>query len=728
MQGQPKNAAFLLFVLLLAALAFGACGERRAAVAPSASRAAHAGGTVRVDMAHAAGSFSPLHALGAGIDRMPREAVDKLYAPESLKQILSAGWGAASYRLNTELHIEAWHWNPKGTFSEPGGKGYFTGSASPTEMIRHSFGYTLSRRGFTRNEGTEAHGFSRLTDGDAGSLWKSNPYLERAFTGEDDSQHPQWVVIDFEKVQSIDALKIAWGAPFARTYQVQYWTGEDAMKKPTRGEWRDFAGGMIQKSPGGTATHKLGPAPVETRFIRLSLLESSETCAPKDAADRRNCVGYAIHEIYAGTLDARGDFHDLTRHSADQSQTATFCSSVDPWHEPANLAEHGDQSGLDLFYTSGVTRGLPAMIPVAVLYGTPEDAAAEIAYVEKRGYPISYVELGEEPDGQYMTPEHYGALYLQWATAIHRVDPKLKLGGPVFTGVNEDIKVWADARGGTSWLGRFIQYLKTHGRLSDLAFMSFEHYPYEPCAYDWNALYDEPKLIGHILQAWRDDGLPPSVPMLVTEVNIAWRANQPFVDTFGALWLADYVGAFFTAGGSGSFYFHYMPLPISRDCDGTAGGFTMFTADGDYGIKQPTSQYFASRLLTEEWAQPGEAANRLFPAASDLKDDKGRVVVTAYALARPDGQWSVLLVNKDAENGHSVDIVFQDGDGKRPRSFSPGVAMATFGAEQFTWHANGDDGHASPDGPIAISHPAGGAGARFTLPRASISVLRGTLQ
>ena len=72
------------------------------------------------------------------------------------------------------------------------------------------------------------------------------------------------------------------------------------------------------------------------------------------------------------------------------------------------------------------------MMPVAMLYDTPDNAAAEIAYLEKRHYPISYVEMGEEADGQDMLPEDYAALYLQWATAIHRVDPKLKLGGPSF--------------------------------------------------------------------------------------------------------------------------------------------------------------------------------------------------------------------------------------------------------------------------------------------------------
>jgi len=117
------------------------------------------------------------------------------------------------------------------------------------------------------------------------------------------------------------------------------------------------------------------------------------------------------------------------------------------------------------------------MIPISLLYGTPDGAAAQMEYLKKRGYPISYVGMGEEPDGQDMLPEDYAELYLQFATAMHKVDPNLKLGGPVFEGVNEDIKVWPDAQGRTSWFGRFLDYLKARNRISDLAFMSFEHCP-----------------------------------------------------------------------------------------------------------------------------------------------------------------------------------------------------------------------------------------------------------
>jgi len=182
-------------------------------------------------------------------------------------------------------------------------------------------------------------------------------------------------------------------------------------------------------------------------------------------------VGYSIRELYLGTSTEDDAFHDILRHTPDQEQTTTYCSSVDPWHQPSDLGSTKQaQVGFDLFFTSGVTRGLPAMVPIAMLYDTPENAAAEIAYLKKRGYPISYVEMGEEADGQFMLPEDYAALYLQWATALHRVDSALKLGGPSFQGVNKDIEVWPDANGKVSWTARFVDYLKQHGRMNDLAF------------------------------------------------------------------------------------------------------------------------------------------------------------------------------------------------------------------------------------------------------------------
>ena len=138
-----------------------------------ALRSLAAAQTIEIDTTRVSNHFVPKETLGAGVDRIPVEAIDKDLLPLTLERTLASGWQPVSYRQNTELAVEAWHWNPQGAWSDPAGKGYFTGSATPGEPIQYSYGYLLPRRGFTRNEGTENAGFSRLTDGDLNTVAES---------------------------------------------------------------------------------------------------------------------------------------------------------------------------------------------------------------------------------------------------------------------------------------------------------------------------------------------------------------------------------------------------------------------------------------------------------------------------------------------------------------------------------------------------------------------------
>src|ERR1700738_794272 len=285
--------------------------------------------TVRVDATpeHAVNSFRPTEAWGAGVDRIPRALTDKVFTEPMIKQILGAGWQTVTYRQNTELFVEAWHWNPQGTWSESGEKGYFVGNAAPTEFIRHSYGYPLAHQGFTHPDG---HGYSRLTDGDGDTYWKSNPYLTKQYTGEDDTLPPHWVVLDMGTLQDISAIRIDWAEPFARKYLVQYWTGLDPIREATKGTWVTFPGGVVTKGDGGKATLQLSTAPLPVQFVRIWMTESSNTCDTHGSADRRNCLGYGIRELYLGTTTPDGAFHDVIRHAAERAQTNTAVSSVDP--------------------------------------------------------------------------------------------------------------------------------------------------------------------------------------------------------------------------------------------------------------------------------------------------------------------------------------------------------------------------------------------------------------
>jgi hypothetical protein len=683
--------------------------------------------TIRVDTTPGrALQFDPDQALGSSMDILPANLVDTVYSEPILKESLSAGWGPISYRQNTELTIAAWHWNQNGTWSDAAHQsGYFKGSAEPQEFLRHSFGYSLPHRGNTQSDASQGK-YSRLTDGDPATYWKSNPYLTKKFTGEDDAHNPQWMVIDFGTSQDIDAIRIAWANPFAREYAVQYWAGEDAFEKPTAGVWTLFPGGEVRDGKGGTAALKLWETPVKARFLRIWMTESSNTCDTHGGDDPRNCAGYAVNEVYAGNYAAGGEFIDLITHAPGQNQTATTVSSTDPWHTATDIESSRDQTGFDLFFTSGITNKLPAMIPVSLIYATPEDAAGELAYIEKRGYPVSYVEMGEEPDGKKTSPEDYGALYLQWATALHRVDPKLKLGGPIFEGVNEDIKIWPDARGRTSWMGRFIDYLKERGRLQDLAFVSFEHYPFPPCDINWTDLYREAELVKHIMQAWREDGVPENVPLMITESNILWALTEPMVENFAALWLADNAGAFLANGGAAFYHSPIQPEPLRSGCHGF-GTYGNFVANEKLEIRQHTSQYFASQMINLEWVKHGAGMHQLFPTEVDVKDDAGHALVTAYAVKRPDGVWSLMLLNKDPSNAHAVKIEFSNSSGKPPAHFTGPVTLVTFGAEQYVWHPEGAKSHADPDGPPTTKTLNIKSVESFNLPKASVTVLRGRI-
>jgi hypothetical protein len=153
----------------------------------------------------------------------------------------------------------------------------------------------------------------------------------------------------------------------------------------------------------------------------------------------------------------------------------------------------------------------------------------------------------------------------------------------------------------------------------------------------------------------------------------------------------------------------------------------MFMTDRNYNIKQKTSQFYAAQMITQDWVQPKDAEHKLFTAASDIKDADGHILVTAYALLRPDGQWSLLLINKDHETPHSVRIVFHDAESKTDRSFEGPVDRITFGRAQYVWHSAGREGYADPDNPPLRSTVQGTEDSSYTLPAASLTVLRGTL-
>ena len=301
------------------------------------------------------------------------------------------------------------------------------------------------------------------------------------------------------------------------------------------------------------------------------------------------------------------------------------------------------------------------MIPVALLYTIPEDAANEIAYVYKRKYPVSWIEMGEEADGQRVLPEDYATLYLQFAKAIHKLTPESAAGRAGlrrhagrcrFVGGRQRPRFVSGPVSGLSQGSRpspglhllLLRALPVHGR--------------RRCA-EWNSLYWEPAYVNRVIQAWKDNGLPPNVPFFMTEGNDLGEGGPGTVKA--GLWLADYVGSMLTAGAA---------APTTSTTSPAARGGGFLPIDENNRVRYYPPQYLAAQVITKEWVQPVDAVHKLYKVASDVKDKDGNILVTAYAVERPDGLWSVMLINKDQDNDHSVKVAFADPAAGRNRSFS----------------------------------------------------------
>jgi hypothetical protein len=619
--------------------------------------------TVNFTPGHPANRFSPAHALGAAVDGHDKGVIDLQLTPPNIQAMLSAGLKSLSYRLRTELANDAWHWNPRGSWSDANNRqGYWTSDDKTAAPIELSYGYRLPRRGNTIDQAND-DGYSRLDDGDQQSFWKSNPYLDRAFTAESNSVHPQWIVIEFEKAVPINAMRLAWAEPFATRYQIQYGNFDDvsdiALSPP--GAWQNFPGGVVRDGRGGEVSLLLSRQPIKARWLRILLTESSQTPGSVNGSnDPRDRLGFALREVYAGIINSRGEFHDLIRHGANRRrQTIIHVSSTDPWHRESDLDQGVEQPGFDRIFRDGLTNGRAMLLPTGLLYDEPGNAANEIRYLRSRGYNFDRVELGEEPDGQYITPEDFGALYLQWADAIHRVDPKVKLGGPSFQEIIPADSTSRIRLGNSAWLARFLDYLKQRGRLSDYSFFSFEWYPFDDvCEPVAPQLASAPGLLEDALHEMEQRGLSRQIPWIISEYGYSAFATRAEIGIEGALLNADIVGKFLELGGDQAFLFGYTPGYVDRDFPCTAGNNMLFSMDDNGNIGHRFATYFGARLLTQEWLQPGDEVHEIYPATSNVRNAEGEELITAYAVHRPDGLWSVLLVNKDPRRAYDASVVF----------------------------------------------------------------------
>jgi hypothetical protein len=560
-----------------------------------------------VDTAHPLARFDPRVAIGATVDGHGEGDNEEIFTPANVRAMLSASFQPLAYRLATELRGEAWHWNPRGTWSGRN-EGYWTSDADSPEPILASYGYRLPRRGNTLDQ---AHNddYSRIDDGDLKTFWKSNPYLDS----------PQWILVDLGAVHHVDRVEIVWGKPAAAEYAIERWSGpDDPTKTPLIGEWVSLL--EVHDGRDGDVTLHFDAA--TTRWFRVlcvgqALLpvlghEKTGKSACPTQSDWRDCVGFAVAEISVFDGDK-----DLVKHAPrHDAQSIIWVSSTDPWHRAIDIDTSLEQPGFDLIAESGLTRGLPMLTPVSLLY----------------------IEMGEEPDGQNIAPEDYAALYRHWAKAL---DPELKLGGPAFQSTRDYVAFWPDARGRTSWIARFLDALGD----TRFDFFSFEWYPVDDiCSDARKNLLEAPQLYASVLARWRREGLPESVPLLVTEYGWSSYAAKEELEMTGAIFNTEFLADFLASGGAIAYFYGLEPQPLFREprACATFGNLTLFVSDDEHRIVRRVPAFDAARKVMKEWLAPRGEHTMLPVRGTDA-------LLRAWAVRRPDGSVSLLLLNKGPE-------------------------------------------------------------------------------
>ncbi|PYL50947.1 MAG: hypothetical protein DMF33_11660, partial [Verrucomicrobia bacterium] len=134
LQGKCARSAAVSWGSFQLAIAMAALGEKPLMV------------SAIVSADHAVNQCVPTQTLGAGVDGHEKGECARMFTEKNVAEMLSAGFGPLTYRLRTELGGEVWHWNSRGTWTDPVHKcGYWTSDDSLGEPINVSYGYRLPR-------------------------------------------------------------------------------------------------------------------------------------------------------------------------------------------------------------------------------------------------------------------------------------------------------------------------------------------------------------------------------------------------------------------------------------------------------------------------------------------------------------------------------------------------------------------------------------------------------
>jgi len=319
---------------------------------------------------------------------------------------------------------------------------------------------------------------------------------------------------------------------------------------------------------------------------------------------------------------------------------------------------YGDENDLyhnNLDDLAALAKQLNAQVSVQVRswrLGTPEKAAEYVRYcnIEKK-YAFVYWEVGNEPNlynnrlNQPGDPlfdvNWYNAQYRQYVTAMKAVDPTIKIFGPVVD------------QNGTLWLPDFI---RANGDIIDG--LSWHYYGHGNQLDDAQALQTQAYIttqVRAIRNRWKDPQVNPLgykrpvPPLFLSEYNVSWASSvsRHLGGPVAALWNAELLGRLANEGVEMGAHFALQ----GTSWQGMVGR-----------LNDPRPAYGTYELFSH-WGVQEVAA-----VSSDEK------ILPAFASLRKDGSLVLLVINKDALQSLTADLLLN--------SFNPAGTAQVWAVEQ----------------------------------------------
>jgi hypothetical protein len=153
----------------------------------------------------------------------------------------------------------------------------------------------------------------------------------------------------------------------------------------------------------------------------------------------------------------------------------------------------------------------------------------------------------------------------------------------------------------------------------------------------------------------------------------------------------------------------------------------LFSMNDDGTIGQRFATYFGARLLTQEWLQPGDGVHEIYLATSNVRNADGEELITAYAVHRPDGLWSLLLINKDPKRAFQTNLIFRKGQTAATSGFDGRLDVFQYSTQQYVLGGTSTNPYPvraeEPDHKVMQSSYPGPT--QISLPAYSLTVIRG---